>query len=45
MPEVQAKKAFFSIRTQNIDHTAALAALFGVSKQAMGFFMRDHNLV
>ena len=46
MPKVQVKKAFFQIRSKpNYDLTAALAELFQVSKQAMGIFMREHNLI
>ena len=46
MPKVQVKKAFFQIRSNpNYDPTAALAKLFQVSKQAMGIFMREHNLI
>jgi hypothetical protein len=45
MPKVQVKKALFQIRSKaNQDPAAALAELFQVSKQAMGIFMREHNL-
>jgi Zn-dependent peptidase ImmA (M78 family) len=43
MPTGQVKKAFYAVR--NIpDPTASLAKLFGVSKQAMGIFLSEHNL-
>jgi len=46
MPKVQVKKAYFATRNKAIsDPTAALAELFQVSKQAMGFYLRDHNLL
>lgn len=45
MPKVQVKKAFYEMCGKDKNYqTAALAGIFGVSKQAMGFFMRDHNL-
>jgi hypothetical protein len=44
MPAGQVKKAFHAIRNV-YDPTAELAKLFGVSKQAMGIFLRDHRLV
>jgi len=46
MPKVQVKRAFFTIRNEKgTDPITLLADLFQVSKQAMGFFMRDHNLI
>ena len=43
MPKAQVKKAFYT--TRNIaDPAGTLAALFEVSKQAMGIFLRDHSL-
>lgn len=44
MPAGQVKKAFYHCRNAK-DPAAALAELFGVSKQAMGIFMKDHNLI
>jgi len=44
MPTGQVKKAFYAIRN-TYDPTARLAALFGVSKQAMGIFISEHNLL
>jgi len=43
MPTVQVKRAFYTVRNQR-DPAALLAELFGVSKQAMGIFLREHNL-
>jgi hypothetical protein len=44
MPTGQVKKAFYTYRgTPEIN--AALAELFGVSKQAMGIFLKDHRLL
>ena len=43
MPTVQVKRAFYTVRNTP-DPAASLAILFGASKQAMGIFMREHNL-
>lgn len=43
MPTGQVKRAFYKVRN-TANPAAALAELFGVSKQAMGIFMREHNL-
>jgi Zn-dependent peptidase ImmA (M78 family) len=40
MPTAQVKRAFY--RNRNAD---ALALQFGVSRQAMSIFLRNHNLV
>ena len=44
MPTVQVKKAYRGMRN-NPDPSTPLAELFGVSKQAMGIFLREHNLI
>ena len=46
MPSGQVKKAFYRIHTQyqSDDIIRKLSGLFGVSKQAMGIFLRDHNM-
>jgi len=47
MPAPQVKKAFYHNvnASRDKDQTAALAELFGVSKQAMGIFLKDHRLI
>jgi len=46
MPKVQVKRAFYEIRNEKgTDHVTALAGIFGVSKQAMGIFVREHNFI
>jgi len=46
MPKVQVKRAFHATRNKAAaDPAAYLSELFEVSKQAMGFFLRDHNLI
>jgi len=46
MPKVQVKRALFAMRNGIIiDPAASLAELFEVSKQAMGIFLQDHNLI
>ena len=46
MPAGQVKRAFYAFRNARLggDPAAALAELFGVSKQAMGIFLREHRL-
>jgi hypothetical protein len=44
MPRNQVKHAFYALRGIT-DPAATLAALFDVSKQAMGIFLREHHLV
>ena len=44
MPRNQVKRAFYAMRGIT-DPAASLAALFDVSKQAMGRFLKDHRLV
>jgi hypothetical protein len=44
MPKNQVKKAFFKVRNCT-NAVAELAELFGVSKQAMAIFLKDHNMV
>ena len=43
MPTSQVKRAFYALRNE-YDPAATLAALFEVSKQAMGIFLREHSL-
>jgi len=43
MPTAQVKKAYYTMRSRR-DPAASLAELFDVSKQAMGIFLREHNL-
>jgi Zn-dependent protease with chaperone function len=43
MPAGQVKRAFYAERGAK-DPAASLAERFGVSKQAMGIFLRDHSL-
>ena len=43
MPRHQVKRAFYAIQGAN-DPAASLANLFGVSRQAMGIFLKDHHL-
>ncbi|MCL2566406.1 MAG: ImmA/IrrE family metallo-endopeptidase [Defluviitaleaceae bacterium] len=46
MPKVQVKKALYSVRSKTItDPTATLAELFEVSKQAIGIYLQEHNLI
>lgn len=46
MPAGQVKRAFYAHRNARTggDPAAALADLFGVSKQAMSIFLREHSL-
>jgi len=44
MPTAQVKKAFYAAQN-HADPVASLAKLFDVSKQAMGIFIREHNLI
>ena len=43
MPKNQVKRAFYAIQDKP-NPTSYLSSLFGVSKQAMGIFLKDHNL-
>jgi hypothetical protein len=43
MPTAQVKKAFYNFQSEH-DPAVTLAVLFGVSKQAMGIFLREHRL-
>ena len=44
MPRNQVKRAFYALRSMT-DPADSLAALFDVSKQAMGIFLNEHHLV
>ena len=44
LPTMQVKKAFYAVRG-NTDKIMALKEKFGVSKEVMTIFMREHNLV
>jgi len=44
MPRNQVKRAFYALRSMT-DPADSLAALFDVSKQAMGIFLNEHRLV
>jgi len=44
MPTTQVKKAYRDMRNKP-DPAVSLAELFGVSKQAMGIFLREHNII
>lgn len=44
MPTNQVKRAFYDIRN-TLDPAVTLAELFGVSKQAMNIFLREHCLI
>lgn len=43
MPKSQVKKAFYRVRN-TANPSERLAKLFGVSSQAMGIFLQEHNL-
>ena len=43
MPTRQVKQAFYGVRNRT-DPAGTLAELFDVSKEAMGIFLREHNL-
>ena len=44
MPKNQVKKAFYKVRN-SADSVGELAQIFDVSKQAMGIFLKNHNLM
>jgi len=44
MPTVQVKRVFYTTKN-GLDRIASIAELFEVSKQAMGIFLREHNLI
>ena len=43
MPTGQVKRAFYTAKNKS-DPASSLAVLFGVSKQAMSIFLKEHSL-